>query len=187
LNAKPHLLAGWFLNSRYTAHAVSLRNEPRSRCAPWLPLLASVAGTAHPQEVRDRVVDPTGKPLALAQIYLLPSAPTTTSDFTGAYTLKRVRAGTDTLVTRRIGFRPETLAVRVPPQGRVLTIRLTAAPAELQPVTTRALQQDLPRRFHRMKVHTDFVEEPFIRAETRFKRCKPPVVLTWTKGFKQHP
>jgi hypothetical protein len=241
---------------------MNLRSTPLSRCGFYLALLASAAGTTHAQEVRGRVVDANGKPVALAQIYLLPSGPTTTSDFSGAFLLKGVSVGANYLAIRRLGYRPDTVAVQVPQRDSILTFRLTTIPATLQPVTTRALQQDLPRLFHRMKVHlggvafgTDlrkqyphmdvgdvikfdwdlrryayarfpycppdvyidgvlmdttvsthiadfvplrdvaaiesfrdpaFIHEPFIAGHNPPGACTP-IILIWTKGFKQHP
>ncbi|HET7631932.1 MAG TPA: carboxypeptidase regulatory-like domain-containing protein [Gemmatimonadaceae bacterium] len=108
---------------------------------------------AHAQDIHGRVVDQTGVPIALAQVYLLPKGPGTTSDFRGSFILHGVAQGTDTIAVRRLGFRPDTIVVSVPAEGATLTVQLTPSPIELQPVTTSALQKDLPRVFHRMHAH----------------------------------
>jgi hypothetical protein len=230
------------------------------RCRWWTLLLFALPTIAHTQTVRGRVVDLAGKPISLAQVYLVPAGPTATTDFDGAFALTGIRTGIDTLVTRRLGFHPDTLALQVPPQGKALTIRLTRAPTELQPVTASALHQDLPRLFDRMQRHIGAVAfgdelrkkyphtdvEDVIKFEWKLRRkaegppycgqpeyfldgvwldlvpLKPlsdyvrlrdvaaievfrspelvnepfihhlpgacaPVILIWTKGFKQHP
>ena len=86
------------------------------------------------------VSDSSGTGIAGANISVAGVAGHAISDANGAFRLSAsVEPGLYRVVTRRIGFRPDTLMVTVPTEGDVdLRIRLVAAPQRIAPVVIAA-------------------------------------------------
>lgn len=106
-----------------------------------------------PTYVRGRVVARNGLPLQGAQLQVLASGPSAETDPQGAFTLGPLAAGTYRVRVRRIGFQPDTVALKAPGTKADVLIHLTAAPQTLDPVFSSALEQDLPRVMDRMRQH----------------------------------
>jgi len=109
-------------------------------------------GSAPRFHVRGHVVDPTGSPLPGAQVTLTGSAPVVTAR-NGRFDLGEVSPGRYTLEVRRIGFEPASRDIVLLDRDVDMVIELKPSAVMLDTVKTSALQQRLPRLFHRMDIH----------------------------------
>lgn len=99
---------------------------------------AAFCQTPIPQSVRGIVTSHAGLPVAGANVFLLESTDATAlSDSAGRFTLRTTATGLVTIVVRRIGFSPGTVAVPVDTTG-IVAIVLQPAPTKLQPITVQA-------------------------------------------------
>ena len=81
--------------------------------------------------IAGRVADPSGAPVARAQVVLLPSGRGTLADSTGRFILHNVPPGRHQLHVSRIGFAPIRLDVEVPAGGGVSGLAITMQPTPL--------------------------------------------------------
>ncbi|MHB1298545.1 MAG: TonB-dependent receptor plug domain-containing protein [Gemmatimonadaceae bacterium] len=115
--------------------------------APWVVaglLAASAPGNAQPQSVRGAllgtVLDETGRGIVGAVAIVIGSALPVETDGKGGFRLARLDTGAARVVVRRIGFKPETLAVDIDghtPARASVTLRRVAVPLPAVRVTGR--------------------------------------------------
>ncbi len=89
---------------------------PLKRCAGIAIAALFALATARAQgagEIRSRVLDAAGAPVADAQIELNPGARHALSDDDGRFVFTQLKAGAYTLQIRRIGYQPQTVTVQV--------------------------------------------------------------------------
>ncbi len=115
-------------------------------------------GTVHAQEIRGRVLDPDGHPIARAELQLLLGGPLATTDSSGAFDFGVLSDGHYTIIVRRLGFQPTTVRLTVPMATPRLSVTLMPVPVNLDTVRSEALEKDLPRVFERMREHLGAVE-----------------------------
>ena len=88
------------------------------------------------------VVDSTGAPVMGAQLAIEGTSLRATSDASGSFRLSGVASGRVTLVARRIGFRPATLALEVSERGAAqLMVTMEVVPEVLAPVEVAAKRE----------------------------------------------
>jgi TonB family protein len=111
------------------------------RLAPVLLALAALASRAsHAQSAQSAVwvsgvvTDSSGIPIAGAEVEALGSAVRVRTGASGAFRIDGIVAGPASIVARRLGFRPETLAVLVVTNGEPIAFTLRTAPAMLETV-----------------------------------------------------
>jgi carboxypeptidase family protein/TonB-dependent receptor-like protein len=89
-----------------------------------------------------RVLNAADRPIPGANVTVVGAASTTTTDSGGAYTLRNLPSGTQTLVVRKLGFAlasaPVDLTARAP---RTINLTMQVAPPQLAAVTVRAAAQ----------------------------------------------
>lgn len=111
------------------------RLAPVSLALAALPLRASLALT--PQSagsVSGAVTDSSGVPIAGAEVEALGSALRVRTGESGKFRIDGITPGPESVVARRLGFRPETLAVVVVTNGEPVAFTLATAPAMLEAV-----------------------------------------------------
>jgi carboxypeptidase family protein/TonB-dependent receptor-like protein len=85
--------------------------------------------------VEGRVTDPTGKPLAGAELSVAGAAPTTTTSDSGTYTLRGLPSGTQALQIRKLSFAPMQVTVDLSARAPHRTdVKMLPAPPTLTPV-----------------------------------------------------
>jgi hypothetical protein len=89
--------------------------------------------------VAGTITDGAGLPIAGAQVSLRGLGAMAISDARGAFKLEGVPPGESVVRVRRLGFRPESLAVSIVPSGAAaVNVKLAAITATLSPVVVRA-------------------------------------------------
>lgn len=112
---------------------------------PALPLAVAAAQMLAPTiygTIRD---SGTGEPLAGAAVEIAGRSRAAFTDSTGRYELSDIEAGTREVRIRRLGYRPRTLIVLVPPAGGFrLDVSLEPDPVEMRAIEVRALLGGAP-------------------------------------------
>jgi TonB family protein len=118
------------------------RGRARHRCRVMRRLIPAVlflvsampraAATQSTGAVSGLVTDPTGVPIAGAEVVALGSASTATTGEAGEFRIGAVALGPALLVARRLGFRPETVTVAVVASGTSIRFALGIVPTVLE-------------------------------------------------------
>lgn len=136
----------------------SLNRLRNRRLWPVAALLAAVAPTANAQDIRGRIVDPSGAGVYGADVTATPGNARSGTDGSGWFDLGTLPNGSYTIRVRRLGFEPATVRISVPLADPTLVIRVEPLPVQLDTMTTAALEKDLPRVFERMRQHLGVVQ-----------------------------
>ena len=99
------------------------------------------AGSGEPRRgaITGIVADSAGTGIVGATIFVVGSPGIAVSDTDGAFRLTGVTAGSQTLVARRIGFRPESLSVSVPPDSTLsVVVHVEAVAHRVAPMVVTA-------------------------------------------------
>ncbi|HVF40113.1 MAG TPA: carboxypeptidase regulatory-like domain-containing protein [Gemmatimonadaceae bacterium] len=129
---------------------------------PTLPVTDAIAGiTIDAQDLSGVVVDALGAPVRDAEITLESGgsvAPRSTrADASGTFSFASVAPGKATLVAKRLGFRPYTIAFLADTMSRARPIRITMQPApqQLDTVNVAVAENSAIRAFNeRRKRHS---------------------------------
>jgi hypothetical protein len=106
------------------------------RCAILAVAVGATALAQAPQapNITGKVVTPVGLPIAGAEVKVGGTDASTRTDENGAFSFMNAPKGVQSLVVRRIGYLPTSLAVRVPESSDTVTVRMVPASAVLDTV-----------------------------------------------------
>ncbi|HVT37803.1 MAG TPA: carboxypeptidase regulatory-like domain-containing protein [Gemmatimonadaceae bacterium] len=100
--------------------------------------LAATARVQQPPTIAGRVITPAGAPVGGADVRVEGTDASTRTDERGAFRFAGAPKGIQTLLFRRIGYLPASLAVRVPESSDTLTVMMVPSRSMLDTVQVRA-------------------------------------------------
>ncbi|MFN2398597.1 MAG: carboxypeptidase regulatory-like domain-containing protein [Gemmatimonadaceae bacterium] len=100
-----------------------------------------------PASLRGMVLDGAGRPLPAVRLSMVVSGLSTTTDTNGPFALAAVPPGRQAFLLRRVGFRPASHILNLPPgETTLVAFAMTASARELDTVVvSEALESEAPR------------------------------------------
>jgi len=120
----------------YAAAALGVAGSPVAALPPATAPSTPAASPAAAAIVSGRVTDPTGRPLASAQVFIVGTQLRALSNAEGRYTIANVPDGTHTIRAQLIGFAPLSRQITVAGQPVTADLTLTPQTVQLEQIVT---------------------------------------------------